>query len=130
MRACPRSAGPPKDECFITVSKSANSNGDLTVNYLNNVFFPEVGATDGQLDEGAGGLCDAFSGHFAAPVKAFTAQHEHLKWLMMDGGITPKSQPLDVLVNKIVKGFFRDQFEEWSLIAPVHEETGLPYAPS
>ena len=101
----------------------------MTVDYLKNVFFPEVGAVEGELDEEAGLLCDCFSDHFAKPVKEFTAKHESLKWLMMDGGITPKSQPLDVLVNKIMKGYFRDYFEEWSLMAPFNEETGHPYPP-
>ena len=101
----------------------------MTVDYLKNVFFPEVGAVEGELDEEAGLLCDCFSGHFAWPVKEFTAKHESLKWLMMDGGITPKSQPLDVLVNKIMKGYFRDYFEEWSLMSPVNEETGHSYPP-
>ena len=121
---------PPKDECHITVFKTASSNGERTVEYHENVFFPEVGAVDGELDEAAGVLCDAFSGHFARVVKDFNSRHELLKWLMMDGGITPKSQPLDVLVNKVVKGLFRDLFEEWSLMAPMNETTGHPYPPS
>ena len=53
-----------------------------------------------------------------------------LKWLMMDGGITPKSHPLDVLINKVFKGFFRDLFEEWSLNAPTNPTNGHPLAPS
>ena len=40
----------------------------------------------------------------------------------MDGGITPKGQPLDVLISKVL-------IEEWSLTCPVNEETGHPYAP-
>ena len=49
---------------------------------------------------------------------------------MMDGSITPKVQPLDVLINNFFKGFFRDFFEEWSLNAPTNPNTGHPLAPS
>ena len=48
----------------------------------------------------------------------------------MDGGITPKAQPLDVLINFFFKGLFRDLFEEWSLNAPTNPKTGHPMAPS
>ena len=49
---------------------------------------------------------------------------------MMDGGITSKAQPLDVLINKVFKGFFRDIFKEWSLNAPTNPNTGHLLAPS
>ena len=49
---------------------------------------------------------------------------------MMDGGITPKAQPLDVLIKKVFKGFFRDLFEEWPLNALTNPKTGHPLAPS
>ena len=49
---------------------------------------------------------------------------------MMDGGITPKAQPLDVLIKKNFKGFFRDLFEEWSLNAPTNPKTVHLLAPS
>ena len=48
----------------------------------------------------------------------------------MDSGITPKAHPLDVLINKIFKIFFRDLFEEWSLNATNNPKTGHPLAPS
>ena len=47
----------------------------------------------------------------------------------MDGGITPKAHPLDVLINKVFKGFFRDLFKEWLLNAPTNPKTGHPLAP-
>ena len=48
----------------------------------------------------------------------------------MDGGITPKAQPLDVLINKVFKGLFRDLFEEWSFNKPTNPKTGHQLAPS
>ena len=49
---------------------------------------------------------------------------------MMDCGITPKAQPLDVIINNFFKGFFRDLFEEWSLNAPTNPKTGHQLDPS
>ena len=75
-------------------------------------------------------MLDAFLGHFDKNFKAHNANHPLLKWIMMDGGITPKDQPIDVLLNKLFKGFFQDLFEEWSLNAPTNPDTGHPLAPS
>ena len=55
---------------------------------------------DGTLEEPVGLVLDAFRGHFDKKVKAHNANHPLLKWLMMDGVITPKAQPLDVLIKK------------------------------
>ena len=85
---------------------------------------------DGTLKEPVGLVLDAFRGHFDKKVKAHNANHPLLKWLMMDGGITPKAQPLGVIINKAFKGFFRDLFEEWSLKAPTNPKTGHLLAPS
>ena len=49
---------------------------------------------------------------------------------MMDGGITPKAHPLDVIINIVFKGLFRDLSKEWSLNAPTNPKTGHPLAPS
>ena len=59
---------------------------------------------DGTLKEPVGLVLDAFRGHFDKKVKAHNANHPLLKWLMMDGGITPKSHPLDVLIKKKNQG--------------------------
>ena len=48
---------------------------------------------------------------------------------MMGGSITPKAQPLDVLINSFFKGFLRDLFKEWSLNAPTNPNTGHLLAP-
>ena len=122
---------PDTDDCYIIVSPTANSSGDLTIDYLNKVYFPEVGGVvAGDLKEPCGLLLDAFRGHHDQKVKDVTEPMENLDWLLMDGGITPKAQPLDVLINKIFKGFFRDLFEEWSLRVPIHPTDGRPYPPT
>ena len=61
---------PPKEKCYITVTPTANSNGDLTIDFVNTVFFPAVGAVDGELQRPAVALCDAFSGHYDKKVKS------------------------------------------------------------
>lgn len=122
---------PSPDDVYITVTKTANSSGTKTIDYLDKVFFPAMGAEDRELKEPAGLLLDAFRGHFAEEVKEVTEpMKDMLSWLLMDGGITPKAQPLDVLINKVFKGLYRDLFEEWSLNAPINDQTGHPYAPS
>ena len=40
-----------------------------------------------------------------------------------------KAHPIDVLITKVFKGFFRALFEEWSLNAPTDPKTGHPLAP-
>ena len=90
---------------------TANSSGDHTLEYLKKVFYPEVGVEDGTMKEPVGLVLDSFWGHFDKKVKAQNANHPLLKWLMVDGGITPKAQPTDVIINKVFKGLFRDLFE-------------------
>ena len=72
----------------------------------------EVGAVNGELQRASGCLSGAFRRHFDHKVKARNKNHFLLKWLIMCYVITPKRQPLDVLVNRIAKDFFHDQFEE------------------
>ena len=121
---------PPKDKCYITVSPTANSNADLTILYLKKVLLPDHGATEEHSDDNAGVLWDDFRGHSAGPVKEYTRSLDFLKSRIMDGGLTPEGQPLDKVINKVVKGKFRDMFDEWSLNAPINPRTGHPIAPS
>ena len=85
---------------------------------------------DVTLKEPVGLVLDAFRGNFDNKVKAHNANHTFLKWLIVDGGITPKAQPLEIIINKVFKGLFCDLFEEWSLNAPTNPKTGHPLSPS
>ena len=92
---------PDRSKLYITTSKSGSSSGDLTLDYLEKVFFPEVGAVNGNLVDESRLVLDAFAGNFDNKFKAVTEPNDKLSWLMMDGGITPKSQSLDVLISKV-----------------------------
>ena len=123
---------PDRSKLYITTSKSGSSSGDLTLDYLEKVFFPEARAVNGNLVDESGLVLDAFTGHFDNKFKAVTEPNDKLSWIMMDGGITitPKAQPLDVLINKVWKGLYWDLFEEWSLCCPLNQKSGHPHPPS
>jgi len=122
---------PPTDKCIITVTRTANSSGLLTLDILDRVFLPYLGIVDGKADYTSTILVDDFRGHSDKRVKERTEpMSDVLNWEIMAGGITPKAQPLDVLINKVFKGYFRDLFEAWSLCAPINEKNGNPLPPS
>ncbi len=84
------------------------------IEYVKKGFLPAMGCEKGsdpsKLTKPVGLLLDAFKEHYQANVKSFMKGHDMQKWLVMDGGITPKAQPLDALVNKVFNGFFYDIF--------------------
>ena len=121
-----RNQYPLKEKCYAMVSKTANSSGDLPIDFINIDFFPAVCVVDGELQRPAVALCDAFSGHYDKHVKARNKLHLLFAWPMMHGGITPMFQPLDVLANKVDKGYFRNLFKEWPLNSPINETTDNP----
>ena len=55
---------PLTEKCYITVSPTVNYSGDHTLEYLKEVFSPEVGVEYGTLKEPVGLVLDAFRGHF------------------------------------------------------------------
>ena len=127
---------PPRDKCYITVSKTANSSAELAVVYLKKVLFPAAGVNRNadEFPKRMGVLCDDFRGHSAEECKNFTTGHPErekmLHWSIMKGGLTPVAQPLDKVVNKVFKGYLRDIYDQWSLTAPVNATTGAPMPPS
>ena len=50
---------PDKSLCYVTVSNTANSSGELTLDYLKKVCFPAAGAIDDVLSEPSGLLLGA-----------------------------------------------------------------------
>ena len=51
---------PLTEECYITVSPTSNYSDDHTLEYLKEVFSPEVGVEDGTLKEPVGLVLDSF----------------------------------------------------------------------
>ena len=47
----------------------------------------------------------------------------------MKGVLTPVGQPIDRLVNKVFKGYLRELYDIFALIAPVNRDTGAPSLP-
>eukprot|EP00957_Ditylum_brightwellii_P041807 3166002-Ditylum_brightwellii.AAC.1 len=48
----------------------------------------------------------------------------------MARGITPKAQPLDFMVNKLFKVYYRDLYDQYMMNVPVSSTTGNSIAPS
>ena len=94
---------------YITVSLTVSSSAFLKLEYIDELYFPEVGLdSDGELLNKSGIVLDAFRGNYVKDVRAVTEPMGKLDWLLMDGGITPKAQSLYVLINKLFKGLYCD----------------------
>ena len=77
---------------------------EFTSNHnINEAYLPEVGAEEGKLPNPSGLVLDAFCEDFGNKVKAVTKPMDKLDYLLMDEGIMPKAQPLDVLIIKSSK---------------------------
>ena len=53
-------------------------------------------------------LWDDFKAHSCPEVKIFFLSQDNLDIEILPGGLTPVVQPLDKVINKVFKGFFRD----------------------
>ena len=133
-------AYPPADKVFMACTKTGNSSGELTISILDNVIFPEIGINDGLR---GGVLVDDFKGHSKDVVKKFVKgklygdesipdkmRYELCAVLIMAGGITPKSQPIDAFIGKVLKGYYREFYDEYVLTAPINEKTGQIISPT
>lgn len=123
---------PSENDVSLAVSETANSNHELTVKILKDVIFPAIGVVDekGKPNGQSGGvLVDDFKGHSKDTVKKYTAAFLKVYFEIMAGGITPVAQPLDKLINKIFKAFYREFYDMYILTAPLTVH-GFPVPPS
>jgi len=113
------------------VSESANSSKDLTNVYVKKIVLPAAGYNKetGQCDNKAGLLWDDFKSHSCKEVKDFCQSLDFLGVDIIPGGLTPEAQPLDKVINKVFKVYFRDFYDEYVLNAPITEK-GNPKPPS
>ena len=131
---------PPAEKTHLTRNESGNSNGTLTKDILENATFPHIKVEEGNR---GGALVDDFKGHSTdlakEHVKSFKSDDDDdddedrcdlIDFYIMGGGITPKSQPLDLFLGKITKGYCRDLHDACMLNAPGDPVTGHPFMPS
>ena len=75
-------------------------------------------------------MCNDFSGHSGNAIKAFNRGHHvcrcMLKWIIMQGGLTPGGQPLERLINKLCQGYLRELYDIFSLTTTFNPATGAP----
>ena len=131
---------PPENKCCLVCNSTANSNTDLTIDILKRVMFPclkidELNRGDVLVDDFKGHRTDLAKGY----VKSFKSGdciddeedwHGLVNFHTMAGGITPKSQPLDLFPTKVMKGCYRDFYDIHMLSSPVNPRTGHPMMPS
>ena len=131
---------PPADKAVLRCAPKANSNQELTKDILESVIFPHIGINDGHR---AGVLLDDFKAHSANPVKELTTskksgsddtpeneRYNLCEVRIIPGGITMKAQPIDAFIAKVVKGYYKDSYDQYSLTAPTNPSTGHPIPPS
>ena len=106
---------------------------------MEGVIFPKLGVFDG---EKCAILVDDFKGHSHKNVKEYVKSfksvgdddeyedgYELVDFHIMGGGITPKSQPIDIFIGKVFKGLYRDHYDLYMLTAPTNSK-GQPIIPS
>lgn len=123
----------------MTCSKTANSNGELTIEILEEVILPGIGVSEGKIGDV---LVDDFRGHSRDIVNEFTmifkSENENkddakkyslCAFEIMRGGVIPKAQPIDAFVGNVCKGNYRDHYDIYMRSALLNMK-GQPIPPS
>ena len=94
---------PTRDQCYITCTKTANSNQEWTNLILKKVILPELGMdmTTETSPEKIGLIWDEFRDHSAAIVKEYCLSLSSFHPEIIPGGLTTVAQPLDKVINRI-----------------------------
>ena len=110
-RCHPKSNLPP--DWSVTHSKNRWSNEETTIEYLNDIIIPYVEAIRCDVgDKPALLILDNFKGHSTdAVINLLEANNIHTCFL--PANCTDLLQPMDLSVNKPVKDFLRNKFENW-----------------
>ena len=104
---------PERNKIHMITTKTANSTGEVTMDFPRDVTFPEIGLLEG---ERCGALMDDFKGHSKPVLSDYitrflsandrTPEQERYRlceWLIMAGRIICKSQPIDIFLGKCLK---------------------------
>ena len=129
-----------ENKFYLAGNRTTNSNNDLKIENLKRVIFPYLKNEELYL---GGVLVDDFKGHSIDPVTDCVKSFKSGDWLddeedrhglvdfhMMAGGITPKSQPLDLFPIKVMKGHYIDLCDIRMLTSPVNPRKGNPMTAS
>ena len=114
---------PTREQCYITCTKTANSNQEHAILINKKVILVELGmdvSTETFLEK-IGVLWDEFWGHFAEIVKKYCLSLTFLCPEIIPGGLTPAAQPLDKVITKIFKGHFRDLCDLYIIPDPIRK---------
>ena len=122
---------PTHKKYYIVVSKTANSNKDLTELYLKKFIFTGVCvSSEGTCDHRVGLPSVEFKAHRCPPVKEFCKSLNFLDVEIIGDGLTSECQPLYKAINKVFKGYFCDLYKLYSLADPLNSKTGAPISPT
>ena len=90
---------PPRSKCVIITQPKSNSNELCTTHYLKTIWKNRSSA--GRQPKSML-VWDSFSAHGTDSVKGYLSDLNTISHVI-DGGLTPKMQPLDKVVNKVFK---------------------------
>jgi len=121
---------PIREQCSITVTKTANSNQEWTNLILKRVILPGMRVEeDGTSPEKTGLLWDEFRRHSAAIVKDFCNSRPFFFPEIIPGGLTPVAQPLDKAINKVFKAHFQYLYYDLDILTAPISPNGGPELP-